>query len=189
MGKHLVTQALWEAVMGNNPARFKGANHPVEQVRWEDIVNTFLPKLKTMTGKSYQLPSEAIWEYAARGGKHHSPCQYAGSNKLKEVGWYDDNSHGSTQPVGKKLPNELGIYDMSGNVWEWCSDWYGSDYYKNSPTDNPKGPSSGSSRVLRGGGWVNSAQYCRSAYRYFLTPDYRSGTYGFRLVFVPQFII
>jgi formylglycine-generating enzyme required for sulfatase activity len=195
MGKYEVTQAQWAAVMGttlSNPSYFKGDNLPVEQVSWEDI-QVFLEKLNQKTGKNYRLPTEAQWEYAARGGHKSSfnkegqgGFTYAGSNNLDKVAWYDDNSGDTTHPVGQKKPNELGLYDMSGNVWEWCQDWYGSDYYKKSPTDNPTGPTSGAYRVLRGGSWDLYAVYCRVAYRRINAPGSRPNiSNGFRLVLVP----
>ena len=181
MGKYEVTQAQWKAVMGSNPSHNKGDNLPVENVSWDDV-QAFIRKLNQLTGKRYRLPTEAEWEYAARGGNQSRGYKYAGGNNIDEVAWYDGNSGERTHPVGKKRPNELGLYDMSGNVWEWCSDWYDEDYYGNSPQNNPQGPASGSYRVLRGGSWSDYAIYCRSAYRYGYTPDSRSGSIGFRLV-------
>ena len=185
LGKHPVTQELWEAVMGDNPSFFKGKQRPVERVSWEDA-QIFIKKLNGITGKHFRLPSEGEWEYAARGGPHKSPYRYAGSDKLKEVGWFEDNSHGETKPVGLKAPNELGLYDMSGNVWEWCEDWYGgSDYYQECKrtglTENPAGPKSGSLRVFRGGSYFSGALLCRVAYRNHSTPSLRHRYLGFRL--------
>jgi formylglycine-generating enzyme len=190
MGEFAVTQALWAYVMAGtdeeNSSDFKGANRPVEKVSYDDIVYRFLPKLNTMTGLDYRLPTEAEWEYAAKGGKygHKYPFEYAGSNKLDEVGWYDENSQDETKVVGLKTPNLLGLYDMSGNVYEWCSDWYDRDFYKTSTgvTVNPTGPTTGSSRVLRGGSWSLNAQSCRSANRDNDSPTDRDGDVGFRLV-------
>lgn len=196
ISKYLVTQRLWKAVMGtsatlSNPSYFKGDDLPVEKVSWDDI-QTFLQKLNAQTGKQYSLPTEAQWEYAARGGHKSSfdkggqgGFKYAGSNNLNEVAWYYDNSSNKTHPVGQKLPNELGLYDMSGNVWEWCQDWYDADYYKKSPTNNPTGPTSGSIRVLRGGSCYAYAVHCCIAYRSNGTPAYRNYFVGFRVVFVP----
>jgi formylglycine-generating enzyme required for sulfatase activity len=180
MGKFEVTQAQWRAVMGNNPSHFKNCNTcPVEKVSWNDI-QQFLKKLRQLTGRNFTLPTEAQWEYAARGGKKSKGYKYAGSNSIGNVAWYDSNSSSKTHPVGRKSPNELGLYDMSGNVWEWCSDWYGDAYYKNSPSRNPKGPSSGANRVLRGGGWYGAPAYCRVANRDRGMPTYRDGNIGFR---------
>ena len=178
IGKYEVTQALWKAVMGSNPSNWKGDNLPVENVSWNDC-QTFLRKLNAMTGKNFRLPTEAEWEYAARGGNLSRGYQYSGSKKIDDVAWYDNNSGGETHPVGTKAPNELGIYDMSGNVWEWCQDWYG-DYHGYSQT-NPTGPSSGSYRVYRGGSLGGLAWYCRVAYRNYYVPGYRCNGLGLRL--------
>ena len=178
IGKYEVTQSLWKAVIGSNPSNRKGDNLPVEKVSWNDC-QTFLRKLNAMTGKNFRLPTEAEWEFAARGGNRSRGYQYSGSNVLSDVAWYDDNSGSKTHNVGTKAPNELSIYDMSGNVWEWCQDWKGS--YSSSTQTNPKGPSSGSLRVIRGGSWIFSARYCRVAGRYYGTPDYRSCRLGLRL--------
>jgi sulfatase modifying factor 1 len=134
----------------------------VERVSWNDI-QEFLKKLNTLTGQNYRLPTEAEWEFAARGGNQTRGYLYSGSNNIGEVGWYGDNSNSKTHPVGHKKANELGLFDMSGNVWEWCQDWYGD--YPSTAQQNPKGPESGSRRVLRGGGWGLNAQGCRAAYR------------------------
>jgi hypothetical protein len=166
IGKYEVTQSQWQAVMGNNPSSFKGGNNPVENVSWNDV-QEFIKKLNAMTGRSYRLPTEAEWEYAAREGKNNSSYEYSGSNSLGSVAWYADNSGSQTHPVGQKSPNALGIYDMSGNVWEWCQDCY---------------DSSCSNRVNRGGSWGNSAAYCRVANRSNNSPDFRSYSLGFRLV-------
>jgi len=186
IGKYPVTQAQWRAVMNNNPSYFKGDNLPVERVSWEDALE-FCHRLSIITGKNYRLPTEAEWEYAARGGqlsiekKGHQAFKYAGSNNLPTVAWYDENSGNTTHPVGQKNPNELGLYDMSGNVWEWCNDWYAADYYKNSPAENPTGPTSGTYRVCRGGSWLNFAVICRVAFRLNDAPGYRFSYLGFRL--------
>ena len=179
IGKYEVTQALWQAVMGSNPSYFKGDDLPVEQVSWNDCQD-FISKLNAMTGKRFRLPSEAEWEYAARGGKKSRGYQYSGSNTLGDVAWYEGNSGSKTHAVGTKQPNELGIYDMTGNVYEWCQDWYGS--YSSSPQTNPIGAVSGSCRVYRGGCWVSSARNCRTSYRGRRTPDFRYGFLGLRLV-------
>ena len=184
IGKYEVTQGQWKAIMGNNPSRFSdcGDNCPVESASWNDIQD-FINKLNQKTGKNYRLPTEAEWEYSARsGGKNE---KYAGTSNESELGdyaWYISNSGGKTHPVGTKQPNGLGIYDMSGNVWEWVSDWYDADYYKNSPKDNTKGPSSGSARVLRGGSWSNGAWDTRIALRYWGYPVGWGNHGGFRLV-------
>ena len=180
IGKYEVTQKLWKAVMGSNPSNFKGDNLPVEDVSWNDI-QVFLRKLNAMTGKRYRLPTEAEWEFAARGGNSSRGYKYSGSNSLGSVAWCKDNSGSRTHAVGTKSPNELGIYDMSGNVFEWCQDWYSDSYYGSSPRTNPTGPNSGSSRVGRGGSWYGSAGSCRVSFRHYITPDYRSGILGFRL--------
>ena len=179
IGETEVTQALWQAVMGNNPSSFKGENRPVEEVSWDDC-KTFISKLNSLTGKHFRLPSEAEWEYAARGGNKSQGYKYSGSNTLGNVAWYTDNSGNETHPVNTKSPNELGIYDMSGNVWEWCQDWEGA--YSSSSQTNPTGASSGSHRVLRGGGWGSSARYCRVSNRVSYAPDDRDYGLGLRLV-------
>jgi formylglycine-generating enzyme required for sulfatase activity len=181
IGKTEVTQGQWQAVMGNNPSGFKGDTRPVEQVSWEDC-QEFVVKLNRLTDKQYRLPTEAEWEYASRGGNKSRGYTYSGSDTLDEVGWNWDNSGSEPHAVGQKRANELGLYDMTGNVWEWCNDWYGSDYYGQSPSSNPQGPSSGSHRVTRGGSWNNLAQYCRSAIRNFNSPSHRFNDLGFRLV-------
>ena len=179
IGKYEVTQALWQAVMGSNPSHFKGDDLPVEQVSWNDCQD-FISKLNAMTGKRFRLPSEAEWEYAARGGKKSRGYQYSGSNTLGDVAWYEGNSGSKTHAVGTKQPNELGIYDMTGNVWEWCQDWYGS--YSSSPQTNPTGAVRGSFRVGRGGSWYHSARNCRSSYHDFDTPVSRGNYLRLRLI-------
>lgn len=180
IGQTEVTQELWEAVMGSNPSSFKGAKRPVECVSWNDC-QTFITKLNQLTGKKFRLPTEAEWEYAARGGKNSKGYKYAGSNTIDEVAWYTSNSGDKTHDVVTKKPNELGLYDMSGNVWEWCQDWYSSSYYSSSPQTNPTGPSSGSGRVLRGGSWNGRARYCRVSFRNNYDPDNRNYNRGLRL--------
>ncbi len=179
IGRTEVTQALWKAVMGSNPSHFKGDNLPVEDVFWEDCQD-FIARLNAMTGKTFRLPTEAEWEYAARGGSMSRGTRYSGAYSLDNCGWYYGNSGSKTHPVATKEPNELGLYDMSGNVYEWCSDWYG-DYSDNSQT-NPTGPSSGSFRVLRGGSWNYSAGRCRSSNRHNFSSVNWGGTCGLRLV-------
>ena len=187
IGETEVTQELWQAVMGSNPSYFTGnLQRPVEQVSWNDC-QEFIKKLNQLTGKTFRLPTEAEWEYAARGGSQSQGYKYAGSNTIGDVAWYYDNSYNKgsshpdygTHPVGQKHPNELGLYDMSGNVWEWCQDWYG-DYSSGSQT-NPNGPSSGSCRVDRGGSWHGSARFCRVSFRGYCTPTYRHSYLGLRL--------
>ncbi|MGM9799924.1 MAG: formylglycine-generating enzyme family protein [Muribaculaceae bacterium] len=177
IGKYEVTQKQWKAIMGNNPSKFKGDNLPVENVSWNDC-QEFIRKLNQLTGKKFSLPTEAQWEYAARGGKSGG-TKYSGSNNIKDVAWYDDNSRNKTHPVWKKSPNDLGIYDMSGNVYEWCQDWYGK--YSSYSQTNPTGPESGSVRVSRGGGWSRSARACRVSFRASSTPDGMSRLLGLRL--------
>ena len=180
IGETEVTQELWEVVMGSNPSYSKGNKKPVEQVSWNDC-QEFIKKLNRLTGKNFRLPTEAEWEYAARGGNKSKGYKYSGSNTIDNVAWYTDNSGSKTQDVKTKQANELGVYDMSGNVWEWCHDWYSSDYYSNSSANNPTGPAFGSNRVLRGGGWYNSAGVCRVSRRSHDDPDDRFNHYGFRL--------
>lgn len=172
IGETEVTQELWQAVMGNNPSGFTGdLQRPVEQVSWNDC-QTFIRKLNQLTGQNFRLPSEAEWEYAARGGNRSNGYKYAGSNSVGTVAWYDDNSGSTTHPVKTKQPNELGIYDMSGNVWEWCQDKWCDDY--NSPRNS-------GSRVLRGGSWLSYAWYVRVSYRNFGTPGDGNDCRGLRL--------
>ena len=179
IGQTEVTQALWKAVMGRKPSRFMGDNRPVEKVSWNDC-QKFITKLNSLTGQKFRLPTEAEWEYAARGGKKSQGYQYSGSNNLEEVAWYYDNSSSQTHDVATKQPNELGVYDMSGNVWEWCQDWYGS--YSSTSQTNPTGATSGSYRVNRGGSWRNNAGYCRSSNRSSNSPDNTYFNLGLRLV-------
>ena len=182
MGKYEVTQALWKAVMGNNPSKFKGDNLPVENVSWYDC-QEFISKLNRITGKTFRLPTEAEWEYAARGGNKSRGYQYSGSNNLSDVAWYKDNGGSKTHAVGTKQPNELGIYDMSGNVYEWCQDRYGA--YSSSSQVNPIGADiEPSNRVIRGGSWDYYARICRSSDRGINVPDNRSrwADQGLRLV-------
>ena len=180
IGKTEVTQELWQAVMGSNPSNFTGKNLPVEKVSWDDC-KTFIAKLNALTGKNFRLPTEAEWEFAARGGNKSRGYKYCGSNTLSDVAWYVDNSDNKTHPVAAKTPNELGIYDMSGNVLEWCNDWYSSSYYTSESQTNPTGPDSGSSRVRRGGSWNYSEHTCRVSYRGDDTPSFRYNYLGLRL--------
>ena len=178
IGKNEVTQEEWEAVMGSNPSYFKGKKLPVEKVSWDDC-QKFIRKLNQLTGKQFRLPTEAEWEYASRGGSKSRGYKYAGGNDVGSVAWYDGNSGGKTHDVGQKQPNELGLYDMSGNVWEWCQDWYG-DYSSSSQT-NPTGSSSGSYCVCRGGSWSDLARFCRVSYRDGDAPGFRIYDLGLRL--------
>ena len=178
IGETEVTQELWEAVMGSNPSGYVGAKHPVDKVTWHDCKN-FIYRLNQATGQSFRLPTEAEWEYAARGGKKSNGYKYAGSNVLDNVAWYTDNSSSTTHPVALKQPNELGIYDMSGNVMEWCEDWYGT--YPETLQTNPIGSASGSDKVFRGGCWGNYARLCRVSDRGFIDAYYAHSYLGLRL--------
>ncbi|MBQ7819223.1 MAG: formylglycine-generating enzyme family protein [Bacteroidales bacterium] len=191
IGAHEVTQAQWQAVMGNNPSHFKGDDFPVEQISWEEAI-AFCGELSRLTGKTYTLPTEAQWEYAARGGQKSENSKYSGSFVVDVVAWYSENSATSkilffekerSHSVGTKRPNELGIYDMSGNVWEWCSDWYGN--YSYSPETNPIGPVAGEGKVIRGGSWYDNAASCRVSSRRKLAPSNNNSEYGFRIVCIP----
>jgi formylglycine-generating enzyme len=192
IGKYPVTQAVWKAVMsGENPSHFKGDDLPVETVSWYGV-QVFIEKLHAQTGEKYRLPTEAEWEYAAKGGQYFKefPFKYAGSNKLNEVGWYYENSDEETKHVGLKSPNLLGIHDMSGNIFEWCSDNFGisEGVINQSISDaliNLTGVIETTNRVLRGGDWHEGAQNCRSTFRCHIPPSYRSSDISFRLVFVP----
>ena len=180
IGKHEVPQALWEEVMGCNPSKNKqGGDYPVENVSWFDC-QEFIGKLNARTGMRFRLPTEAEWEYAARGGDRSKGYKYAGSGNLDEVGWYGGNSGKHTHPVGEKKPNELGLYDMSGNVWEWCQDWYGD--YSSEAQKNPTGPQSGYIRVLRGGSCWDRTRSCRVSSRGDFVPGYGFDGSGLRLV-------
>ena len=179
IGQTEVTQELWQAVMGSNPSYFKGNDQrPVENVSWNDC-QEFIEKLNRLTGNNFRLPTEAEWEYAARGGNKSRGYKYSGSNNPDAVAWYDKNSGGETHPVAQKQSNELGLYDMSGNVLEWCQDW--KDKYKSNSQTNPTGPSTGSFRVLRGGGWNGYARSVRVSRCCGLAPDFRCYYFGLRL--------
>ncbi|MDR3012222.1 MAG: formylglycine-generating enzyme family protein [Chitinispirillales bacterium] len=186
IGKYPVTQRQWEAIMGNNPSRFRGDSRPVEQVNWEDI-QRFITRLNALTGRNFRLPTEAEWEFAARGGLDSEGHSYAGSGVISEVAWYGHfdggNSGMGTHQVGAKDPNELGIHDMTGNVWEWINDIYWS--YTAEAKTNPTGRASGRSRVIRGGSWASHAQDCRITFRNQAFPDYRAHDIGFRLALTP----
>ena len=192
LGKTEVTQRQWEAVTGSNPSHFKGAGLPVETVSWDDC-QEFIRKLngkladaqtRVPPGGRFRLPTEAEWEYAARGGAKGRGYTYAGGNDLDAVAWHGGNSGGKTHAVGTKVANELGLFDMSGNVWEWCQDWYG-DSYSGLGTTDPTGPASGSVRVDRGGSWFGVASVCRSAVRDGGWPSYTHSSLGFRVVLAP----
>ena len=178
IGKYEVTQAEWQAVMGTNPSRFKGDNLPVENVSWDDC-QEFIRKLNELTGKQFRLPTEAEWEYAARGGKRSYGAKYAGGGDIDNVAWYEGNSNKTTHPVGQKRPNELGLYDMSGNVWEWCQDYF--EFYSSTSQTNPQGSATGTYRVLRGGSWNDVAWCCRLSFRCDCGSSIRSGNFGLRL--------
>ena len=185
IGRYEVTQGQWETVMGSNPSYFDtcGDDCPVEQVSW-DNTQTFISELNSQTGLSYRLCTEAEWEYAARAGSETKWSCGDDASCLGDIAWYDANSGEISHPVGQKNPNVWGLYDMSGNVWEWVNDWYDADYYDVSPTTNPKGPVTGSNRVYRGGSWYYPARICRSAFRLSIFPSTGiaiSGPLGFRL--------
>ncbi len=189
-----VTQSQWEKVVGTSIYQQKskaggsstpgvGPDYPMYYVSWDEAME-FCRLLSNKTGRTYTLPTEAQWEYAARGGNKNEGAKYAGSNMIDAVAWYTDNSGSSSHIVGSKRANALGIYDMSGNVWEWCKDWYANSYVSYD-TNNPVGPSSGSSRVIRGGSWDGSASRCRVAFRNGSSPGNRDGDIGFRVVCLP----
>jgi formylglycine-generating enzyme required for sulfatase activity len=202
MDAHLVTQEQFQKVMGTNPSRWKGDKNPVEQLRWSDAVK-FCNKRSESEGlqpcydlnalkcnfeaNGYRLPTEAEWEYACRAGTTTAFFFGDSPAKLGDYAWFDKNSGGHPRPVGQKQPNPWGLYDMVGNVWEWCHDFYQVDYYKESPRENPRGPTEGQNKVLRGGAWRFSAENCRSGYRYNESPGYSDvcfgyDIYGFRCV-------
>lgn len=178
ISKYEVTQALWELVMGSNPSSIKGAKYPVDMVSWEDC-QTFITKLNQLTGKQYRLPTEAEWEYAARGGNRSNGYKYAGSDNIDDVAWYRDNSGSQMHDVGTKRANELGLYDMSGNVFEFCNDWFGS--YSSGSQTNPLGPSSGTYRVVRGGSGTVGDIISSVSFRLDLKPTVPNNHVGFRL--------
>lgn len=193
IGRYEVTQAQWVAVMGRDVVQQRdakdttltlhgmGADYPAYYISWEEA-KRFCEKLSELSGKTYRLPTEAEWEYAARGGRHKDGTKYSGSDEISEVAWVARNSEGTTHPVGQKKPNGLGLYDMSGNVWEWCQDKYCADYYSESPVENPEGPEYGSFRVKRGGSWRYLANSGRVSRRYSNFPDTKRDVVGLRVV-------
>lgn len=181
MARYPVTQKDWLAVVGDKPWFTKDCpDCPVENVSWYDA-QVFLSRLNQLTGKFYRLPTEAEWEYAARGGSKSKNYTFAGSNTLNVVGWHEGNSNRISHPVGGKQPNELGLYDMSGNVWQWCSDWFDDKYYSKSPEENPQGPGRESYRSCRGGSWWSEEKDCRVTNRDRYPPDARDDDVGFRI--------
>ncbi len=182
VSKFVVTQKQWEAIEGTKPWFSKNCpDCPVENVSWYDA-QMFISKLNQLSGKYYRLPTEAEWEYAARGGNLSKGYKYAGDNNLNAVAWYSKNSGKQSHPVGQKKPNELGLYDMSGNVWQWCSDWFSDTYYSKSPLENPQGPGKEDNRVCRGGSWWAEAQDCAVYNRDRYPADAKDDDVGFRLV-------
>ena len=185
LGKYEVTQEQWVAVMGTNPSHFKGARRPVENVSWYDV-KQFIKKLNEMEKtEKYRLPTEAEWEYAARAGGKRSYCFGDNLGDLDLCMWFYTNSNAKTHDVGELKPSIWGFYDMHGNVWEWCSDWYGFDYYSKSPEKDPQGPGGGTLKIERGGGWDSLPYACRSAYRNGLFPHQKNSALGFRVVRMP----
>lgn len=176
-----VTQQQWEQVMGSNPSDFKGADLPVENISWNDVMTRFLPRLNGLGEGQYRLPSEAEWEYATRAGSSQAYGLLDDPSELDGRAWYTNNSEFQTHSVGQKKPNPWGLYDMHGNIWEWCQDWYNGAYEKRSQTD-PSGPLRGLGRVMRGGSWFCNASACRSAARGYMPPETRIRLIGFRLV-------
>jgi len=196
MDKYEVTQEEYERLMHVNPSRWKGKKNPVERVRWSDAVRYCNARseeeglqscynLKTwecdFSANGYRLPTEAEWEYACRAGTTTNRFFGAKADKLKLYAWYKKNAGGRTRPVGQKLPNPWGLYDMYGNVWEWCNDLYQVDYYKKSPQQNPRGPNVGEKRVLRGGSWDTKADHCRSGFRHNEDPGYVDVCFGYEV--------
>jgi len=183
LGKYPVTQQQWQAMMGNNPSQFKGPKNPVELVSWEDC-QKFLVKLNAKVGEKggkFVLPTEAQWEYACRAGT--TTRYFFGDDDavLSQFGWHQKNSGGGSHPVGEKKPNPWGLYDMHGNIWQYCHDWYDGTYYANSPADDPTGPETGSDRVIRGGSFHVPPGFCRAAYRSAHKPNGTAFSQGFRV--------
>ena len=180
IGKNVVTQSQWKIIMGDNPSKHIGDSFPVVNASWNDV-QEFIRRLNEKTGKHYRLPTEAEWEFAARGGNLSKGYKYSGSNSIEDVAWYVINSGKKLHPIGEMIPNELGIFDMSGNIAEWCQDWYEEEYYRHSPVNNPEGPDTGTFRVVRGGSCISPSRACRITYRGNALPDFSKYTIGFRL--------
>lgn len=185
MGKYEVTQKQWHVIMGSNPSKFKGGTRPVEQVSWDDV-QKFIAALNQKEGKHYRLPTEAEWEYAARAGTKTAYFFGDDEGLLSQYAWFKGNSGKKTHPVGMLLPNAWGLYDMLGNVWEWCQDWYDKEYYTKNSGADPSGPLSGSDRVIRSGSWNKIPYYLRAAIRNYASPDGVDDSLGFRLVLPVQ---
>jgi formylglycine-generating enzyme required for sulfatase activity len=183
LGVHPATQAQWRTVMGNNPSNFNGDDRPVERISWHDCQG-FCAELTQLTGKPIRLPTETEWEYACRSGFTTDYHGGSGEEALKRVGWYSGNSQQQTQPVGKLAANAWGLYDMHGNVWEWCQDWYGS--YPSGNLEDYEGPNRGDIRVVRGGSWYSNAKNCRAASRFRVAPGRRMDLVGCRVCFCPD---
>ena len=186
MGKYVVTQEQYQAVTGATPSQFKGKDIPVEQVSWDDA-QAFCKKLAEQTKQTIRLPTEAEWEYSCRAGTRTTYYSGDTESDLARVAWYSANSKNTTHPVGQKEANAFGLYDMHGNVWQWCQDWYGEDYYGKSVVENPQGPDQDTVRLLRGGSWNERPMICRSAFRCVGGPGDRYNGIGFRVVVVPAF--
>lgn len=195
IGKYEVTQKQYKKLIGNNPSSLKNLDNPVERISWYNA-DAFCKKLTEQERKNgrlpdgyvYRLPTEAEWEYAARGGQKSKGFKFSGSDTLSEVGWYEANNKYRIQPVGSKKPNELGIHDMSGNLWEWCYDWYWREYYSMSPDEDPQGKPTGYNRVKRGGSWLMAARECRLTDRFFTSPDSTYCANGFRICLARELI-
>lgn len=179
IGETEVTQALWDKVAGNNPSHFSGASLPVERVSYDMITQKFIPVLNNLTGKTFRLPTEAEWEFAAKGGNDATGYRYSGSNDASEVSWHNGNSQNQTHSVKSKRCNEQYLYDMSGNVWEWCQDWHG--LYSDTAQTNPQGPATGQFRIVRGGAWSDGVRYSRTTCRMRYLPGAQNHFLGFRL--------
>jgi formylglycine-generating enzyme required for sulfatase activity len=185
MGKYPVTQEQWMVLMGENPSYFKGPKNPVEEVSWDDCLR-FLRRLnEKVGGGKFQFPTEAQWEHACRAGSTTKYCFGEDESGLGEYAWYDKNSSGKPHPVGEKKPNAWGLYDMHGNIWQWCADWYDSGYYAHSSTDDPAGPAAGTARVSHGGSWFSPARSARSANHGRIEPEHRGSHLGFRVSLAP----